>query len=324
MDKEINFIENNVSQHSSEIKTNYEIALVIVTYNRKDLLLRCIQAVLAQSLKPKYVLITDNASTDGTQLVLKENGVYNTVLSDIQFSYTNTIHNCGGAGGFYYGMKYAYENWNVDGLWVMDDDGLPDSRCLEYLCNQLSQFDYVAPIVLSDEDHRTCSFTNDHESLEAFSEANCDKNGLIKNWASPFNGVLYSKKLIKAIGFPHKGMYSWGVEYEFHMRAIKAGFVPYTFIKAIHYHPIDRVKYEMHLGRMISVSDVDWKLYCCIRNYTFIIFNYSSKFPLSFYKCVRMYFSYLGYSRFRKFKLITDAFICGLIGNFNRLIIYMK
>ena len=40
-------------------------AAVVVTYNRRDLLEQCLQALLGQTA-PCTVLLVDNASTDGT------------------------------------------------------------------------------------------------------------------------------------------------------------------------------------------------------------------------------------------------------------------
>lgn len=43
-----------------------KVTAVIVTYNRKKDLLRCLQAVLSQTQKIDDVVIVNNASTDGT------------------------------------------------------------------------------------------------------------------------------------------------------------------------------------------------------------------------------------------------------------------
>jgi len=68
------------------------VAAVVVTYNRKDYLVRCVQALLRQT-SPVDVLIVDNASTDGTADVLQP------FLCD-RVHYHNTGENLGGAGGF--------------------------------------------------------------------------------------------------------------------------------------------------------------------------------------------------------------------------------
>ena len=49
----------------------YKIAAVIVTYNRKKLLEKCIRHILQQSIQGVDALVIDNASTDGTQDMIK-------------------------------------------------------------------------------------------------------------------------------------------------------------------------------------------------------------------------------------------------------------
>lgn len=48
------------------MKDQYSVCAIIVSYNRKKDLLRCVNAVLGQSVKVDSVLVVDNASTDGT------------------------------------------------------------------------------------------------------------------------------------------------------------------------------------------------------------------------------------------------------------------
>ena len=46
-----------------------QIVAVVVTYNRKQLLLECLTAILSQSMPVHKLIIIDNASTDGTEVV---------------------------------------------------------------------------------------------------------------------------------------------------------------------------------------------------------------------------------------------------------------
>jgi rhamnopyranosyl-N-acetylglucosaminyl-diphospho-decaprenol beta-1,3/1,4-galactofuranosyltransferase len=89
------------------------ICAVVVTYNRKALLAKCLCSLEAQSRSPNAILIVDNCSTDGTRAMLAE-----------QFGHLSLLcleTNSGGAGGFREGMKWAHQR-GFDWLWVMDDD----------------------------------------------------------------------------------------------------------------------------------------------------------------------------------------------------------
>ena len=103
------------------------ICAVVVTYNRKELLKRCLDGVLNQSYPVSHILVVDNASTDGTQAMLAQDYPQLEVL--------NLPDNMGGAGGFHAGFKRAAEiDCNL--IWVMDDDALPS----EGACKALADF----------------------------------------------------------------------------------------------------------------------------------------------------------------------------------------
>ncbi len=94
---------------------NKKILAVVVTYNRKELLCECLEALLHQECSFLDILIVDNASTDGTHEYIEK------YLKDKRVIYENTGSNIGGAGGFNYGMKLGVK-LGYDYVWLMDDD----------------------------------------------------------------------------------------------------------------------------------------------------------------------------------------------------------
>lgn len=301
----------------------YKIACIIVTYNRKELLLRCLNAIKQQSYKPKTVYIVDNASTDGTDTVLRTSGYINQNIQGVYYKYIKCDKNTGGAGGFHIGMKTAFQEEHFDGLWVMDDDGEPDINCLKELVSFLETRDYIAPIVLSDIDKTTCSFIPHTTYIDFCKKA--DANGVVNGWASPFNGILYSHRLIKKIGFPKKEMFIWGDEINYQLRAEKAGFHRMTTIKAIHYHPVDRQKGICNkdtLNVTIVPIDADWKLYCAIRNRVYNLHLMYGCYK-AFKKAMEIYKAYIHYYKTiginDKKGIITKALVAGYLGYFRGL-----
>lgn len=93
---------------------------VIVTYNRKHLLFQNILMQINQSKLLDKLFIIDNHGTDGSYEYLVENNLWN----ESWMNYIKLPENTGGAGGFYYGLKIAYEE-GFDYIWLMDDDGKP-------------------------------------------------------------------------------------------------------------------------------------------------------------------------------------------------------
>ena len=79
-----------------------KIVALVVTYNRKQLLKENIEALLNQNNNEFDILIVDNASTDGTEELVKS-------FENNRIIYENTGANLGGAGGFNYGVKMSIE-----------------------------------------------------------------------------------------------------------------------------------------------------------------------------------------------------------------------
>ena len=53
------------------------IAVIIVTYNRKDLLAKCLDAIKKGEMQPSAIYIVDNNSHDGTHDMLQSKGYLN-------------------------------------------------------------------------------------------------------------------------------------------------------------------------------------------------------------------------------------------------------
>lgn len=309
-----------MNNHSSNC-----VACVLVTYNRKELLKRCLDAVASQTFKPHTVFITDNASTDGTIDSVKEWGYYECERNGIHYKYILNSKNEGGAGGFYLGIKTAHEKGIFNGIWVMDDDGEPDSNCLSELQKYLGVYDYISPLVLSDADHFTCAFFN-NETKETIS--NQAKDGVLYNKANPFNGILFSNKLIETIGYPKKEMFIWGDEYNYTIRAKNSNYYPVTIIKALHYHPLDRQKRTTGIfGSEVIVINLDWKMFCFCRNLSYNLTIEHGKIKSLYWIFIQV-FKYSVYcmkeKKYNLWVVMLKAFYKGYNGNFNGLEKYLK
>ena len=107
------------------------IAAVVVTYNRRDKLLRCLEAIRSQTsdMQPD-IIVVDNNSSDGTEELVRGYIKETSEDSKGQIIYRNLRYNSGGAGGFCYGIRKAAEA-GYDRIWLMDDDCVPAADALE-------------------------------------------------------------------------------------------------------------------------------------------------------------------------------------------------
>lgn len=257
------------------------ICAVIVTYNRKNLLLNCLNALKNQTYIINHIVVIDNASTDGTVDFLLQNNWVNNEF----FTFISLDENSGGAGGFYEGIKYATEQ-GFDYIWLMDDDGFPSENCLEKLMPYCSENCYIGPMVLDSKTKNKLSFAvRVPNSLQVFDtyqdiSESLKKENIILNTVLPFNGTLISAKLVKKMGLICRDYFIWGDEREYTLRAEKFNAKILTVIDAIFYHPIDSSQSSpMLFGKLrFNNAHSDLKQYCFLRNSVATFAKYKGKF----------------------------------------------
>lgn len=179
------------------------IIVVVVTYNRKALLLECLEGVFSQSVTPQRVILIDNASTDGTKALIESSKFAQHPLLDYRLMQTNT----GGAGGFHEGMRVAMLD-NPDWVWVMDDDVSPEPTALEELLKYTELSECIHPSRIL-PDGSTCEWEQVFDPATTAKLPLHDasfKNGKPFCFArvACFEGMLISANLIKKIGLPRK------------------------------------------------------------------------------------------------------------------------
>ena len=101
------------------------VCAVVVTYNRKEMLSRCLDTLMRQTEPPARIIVVDNASSDGTAALLS-------AQTDPRIEHVHLPVNVGAAGGFSHGIKLAYRS-GADFAWAMDDDVLPEPDALRAL-----------------------------------------------------------------------------------------------------------------------------------------------------------------------------------------------
>lgn len=245
-----------------------DITAIIVSFNRKQLLLRCLNAVCAQTRAPQHILIVDNASTDGTRVVLEEQGW----LTRHDVEYLRLSTNVGGAGGFAVGMQHAAGE-GARWLWTMDDDGLPEPDCLERLSDYAltHQLESLAPIHLDIAQPERLAFrTLDAHKREMDSPPalHGDQRDFVPNEVNLFNGWLVSATLLANLGLPRPELFIRGDEVEYAQRMRRAGARFGTLTSARFLHPSDRderIRFLLGIGRVRDAGNA-FKNYYMYRN----------------------------------------------------------
>lgn len=206
-----------------------DIGVVIVTYNRLNKLKKTLSCYLSQKLIPKYILVVNNASTDGTDMYLSE---WKSQKDIVTKYIINLPENKGGSGGFYAGQKEAA---SLDANWIMlaDDDAYPS-------------LDYIEGMQLFINDHKNenisavCGKVDEHGVIVSNHRGRLNNLWSISNYRSKLSiedykekvvnldcisyvGIVINKKKLKKVGFVNKDYFIWNDDIEHCLRLKKVG-----------------------------------------------------------------------------------------------------
>ena len=258
---------------------HYDVVTIVVTFNRKDLLIKCIHSLLNQTAKTD-VLIVDNDSSDGTENVLLSSGL----LDDERICYLRLSSNTGGAGGFYYGMKYALtKGWCW--FWLMDDDAVPDCNALGNLLsaakvNQNHIYGSVA-IDLQGDSKKLCFPTKKIVNKKSFFIEDYDalSDQELISWL-PFLGFFIHRSVVSKIGLPDRDLFIRNDDVEYSERAKKYGSKIYMIKKSIIRHPYQpTISFNFFEKKIYYRSMPPWKIYYEVRNKIIVSRKYYSILP---------------------------------------------
>jgi GT2 family glycosyltransferase len=262
-----------------------EVAAVVVTRNRKNLLFGCVNSILNQSHSISKIYVIDNASTDDTLNALYSKGY----ILDDRFEVFALKKNIGGAGGFSVGLDAAIAD-GYDWIWLMDDDCIPSKNALLELTLDLTIFDksigFVCSQVLWKDGmpHRMNMpgirlFTG-NTAFNTF----VDKNVLVISSCS-FVSVLVSAKAVRQCGLPLSEMFLWGDDLEFFRRISNSGFLGLYAWKSVVTHMT-----QLNINNNIFLADRSElpKHYFGVRNNLYI-----SRVNKGFFSYLSMFFENL-------------------------------
>lgn len=205
--------------------TRETVAIVVVTYNRADMLRGLLDGLTKLDQPADAVIVVNNASTDHTAQVLAEAVTPNLQIID-------SAENLGGAGGFHLGTKAAVEQgW--DRLYLIDDDVVPAHDCLEVLLAQdedclfsvredrngklielaALKFDLRNPLAIKP---KTAAVMDTYPTRDAMPE-----RVPVENVA--FEGFMIRRTVLEEIGLPDPSYFIFYDDVDLAIRARRAG-----------------------------------------------------------------------------------------------------
>ena len=292
------------------------VCAVVVTYNRKKLLIECLESLLKQTRSVDAIYIIDNASTDATPELLKEKGFIKELppkkLSEpwekefkkdnLPIYYVRMNENTGGAGGFYEGVKRAYEK-GYDWLWLMDDDVEAKENALE----ELLKLQHISNCIHPMKQYKNGEIFNWNGYI-------CDKYGIIvrkkENFKDNnfccvnygcFEGMLINRNIVSNIGYPQKEFFLAGDDAYY-------GYLASNFTNVIYTNK------SVFLKKIKKDKKSIMYIYYVNRNFTFFLMQISQKKLFTFFHrlFIAVYYSF----KYKTFVSIK-GFLDGIRGNFD-------
>jgi len=311
-----------------------KIAAVVVTYNRLNLLKECINAIRNQTHRVDDIIVVNNSSTDGTLEWLEEQKDLTVI----------TQENLGGAGGFYTGIKTAYEK-GYDWIWCMDDDAEPKKDALEELSLHSTGKDVVALgcSVVSPSgniaiNHRAkISLKQCFPSILVPLDSKEYQKRVVEIDAASFVGLFIKRDAIKNIGFPKIEFFINydDIEYCIRLRSVgKILLIPSSVI--VHKEAAKRWINKNFLGRESPRVEFHkfWLSYYIVRNFVWLGKRHSEDKTLFYFQMVKSMVRYIfgivlyDDNKYRRLRLVLNAYADGLRGKFDnekpKRILYKK
>ena len=250
---------------------NSDVHAVVVTFNRRLLLEKCIGTLLQQTYALQRILIINNASTDDTHEWIHASGL----LRHPQLTYHLTKENLGGAGGFAIGLQIALE-MGADWVWMMDDDAEPETNALSELMKIADEPStiYGSLAVHGTETAWNTTLLLDDGSQRLIHNIN-EVPDKVRVQFLPFLGILVTRSLVDKIGLPDAEFFIAADDVEYCLRAKRAGAEIIIAGKSRINHPKSCSQtFIMPWGAFVYLRLPPWKRYYDTRNRLLIARKY--------------------------------------------------
>lgn len=243
--------------HKGRVCMNKTVAIV-VTYNRKELLQECLDRLMCSEL-PCDILLVDNNSTDGTKNLIAKS------YKD-KITYYNTGENIGGAGGFNFGLRKAYE-LGYQYFWLMDDDTMvrPDSLTELFRCDRVLKGNYG---FLSSHaqwiDGSRCVMNYHSVADDWQDKSDYLKKHILKISFATFVSFFTKRDVVENVGLPIKEYFIWGDETEYSGRISRKYDCYYCFDSVV----IHKMKENQGSNAFSDMKDVNriYRMKLSVRN----------------------------------------------------------
>lgn len=293
-----------------------DIVAVVVTYNRKELLKECIEALLQSENIQSDILVVDNASTDGTKAYIYE------YIETGKIIYHRSEKNVGGAGGFHIGMEVALSK-GYSYVWLMDDDTIVEKDTLEKLLIADKKLDGNYGFLSSVAYWTDGSLCNMNLQRTGIKKIVTDyEEDYTKIIMATFVSFFVKADTIRKVGLPIKEFFIWADDLEYSRRiSMLMPCYAVTQSKVIH-----KMGSNARVGIELDSQDRLWRYQYLYRNEVYVFRREGIKGILYLFLRVALHSARVIFkgdeAKLQKLSVVVKSFLKGF--NFNPKIEYVK
>jgi GT2 family glycosyltransferase len=225
------------------------IVALVLTHNAPRALDRCLAAIEAQTTQPDEIVVVDNASDPPVE-------VDRVSLPGLPLRVVRSDVNLGPAGGWAIALRDFLKHGGTH-AWLMDDDIVPEDKCLAALWDAASdrpESAFAVPVSIQPD-------------------------GKVGRWGS-WCGFLIARQIVEIVGLPREELFWWAEDTEYcHWRIPQAGFRLRFIEGAVVHH--DAIRQGGDLPT--------WKYYYESRNMLYLhwhIMHRTGRYPKNFSRLV--------------------------------------
>jgi len=191
------------------------ISVLVVTWNRREELGRCLQSVRGQTYKNIEVVVVDNASTDGTSAMIT------TDFPEVRL--VRSARNLGCPSGRNLGFAFCEGEY----IYMLDDDGWLKQDALEIAARQMRDNPRIG-VVMSriHEVENGCTVRQRPHGIEQ------------PCYQASFSGgcSLIRNRVIQMVGMFPENFFRQGEEHDLALRMLEAGYYCFAEPRSIMFH----------------------------------------------------------------------------------------
>lgn len=307
-----------------------KVGVVTVTYgDRGNYISKVLSKCLELEEVAQIIVVSNNSSEKSLKKIELLKG--NSKLSVLSLDY-----NSGSAKAFSLGIKNSLKK-DIDYIWLLDDDNLPNSKAIKTLLNGWSKFntddnklfsllsyrpdrDIYKQAIQTSNPYLMLGVEDSFLGFDIFSKFLKKKttfNANIKSGevaVAPYGGMFFKKELIDVIGLPDEKFYLYADDHEFSYRITKnSGKIILLLDSEIQdleksFHLKSKKFYKTRFSNTNSKSAI----YYSVRNNVFFEKNFVKnklkyKINKSLYLVLLFFLMTLNFSDIKKFPIIIKA-----------------